>query len=487
MARYFGTDGIRGVVGETPLTPEFFLQLGLAVGAAIHSGEKPLSMIVGRDTRQSGEMLQSALAAGLLARGVDVIDAGVIPTAGVAWLLRRLGLQAGAVISASHNPVDQNGVKFIDAGGFKFPEALENDIEARLANGPAGAPRPGAARLGHITDGRSLHETYKQGLLEEHAPSFLSGLSVVIDCSNGAASHFAPDVLSRAGARLITLYASPDGANINSGCGSEVARRSPGELGALIRRFGADFGLAFDGDADRVVFVDAQGNLIDGDHMLGFLARYLEQQGLLLAGSVVTTQMRNTGLKHYLESAGLRVYETPVGDKYVVEKLFELRASSTEAGRFGLGGEQAGHIDIVNELFTTGDGIRTALFVMRAYLESGAPSMELFAAGVGKTPQIIASAYVGRGARYDRQALGEMESQLQRASPGLSRANLRYSGTEPLLRVMLESDGRQSEHDLAWLAWKICRDAQNLAQVQDGEIDILNCTHGGVIAPDPGW
>jgi phosphoglucosamine mutase len=483
MGLFFGTDGIRGTVGEPPLVPEFFIKLGLAVGRVMQAQTQPVSLIVGRDTRQSGQMLQSALVAGLLAGGVNVIDAGVIPTAGIAYLIRRLGLAAGAVISASHNPVEQNGVKLVDSQGLKFPEKLEDEIEASLTSDSFDSHSVGCSPIGRQVDGQSYHDLYIQGLLEEHEPGLLDGLTLLVDCSNGAAATFAPQVFSRAGARVITLHAAPDGSNINLNSGSEFARRAPWEVGKLIRHFQADFGLAFDGDADRVVFVDDQGKLIDGDHMLGFLAHYLGQKGQLVARTVVTTQMRNTGLKIYLEEAGLQVIETPVGDKYVVEKLLELRQQDAREGQFGLGGEQAGHIDIVNPLFTTGDGIRTALFVMRALRESGLPSLTSFAASVGKTPQIIASAFVGLGERHSRQSLVEMEKQLLAAYPSLLRANLRYSGTEPLLRVMLESDGQLVEADLAGIAWTICRDAQALAAVENGAIDILNCTSGGVLAP----
>ena len=487
MGQYFGTDGIRGTVGEWPLSPEFFLKLGLSFASVMHESEKSFTVVIGRDTRRSGEMLQSALEAGLLSGGVNVLDVSVIPTSGVAWLVKRMGFEAGAVISASHNPVEQNGVKFIDADGLKLPEKLENEIEQHLSidglNGRAG----GQGKLGKLIDGRYLHEYYIQGLLGEHEPDFLHDLTLLIDCSNGAASQFAHEVFSRSGARVIAIHSSPNGVNINSHCGSEFARRYPGEMGKLIRHFQTDFGLAFDGDADRVVFVDNQGNLIDGDHILGFLARYLEQKEQLLANSVVTTQMRNTGLKNYLEGAGMKVFETPVGDKYVVEKLIEIRRQSTQKGNFGLGGEQAGHIDIVNDEFTTGDGIRTALYVMRAYLESGASSMTSFAAGVGKTPQIIASAYVGLGSRYDRQVLADLENELHSKHPGLGRANLRYSGTEPLFRVMLESGDQYTVLDLARIAWQICRDAQQHAMIEEGMIDILNCTSGGVISPLAEW
>ena len=412
MGIYFGTDGIRGTVGEWPLVPEFFLKLGLAFGQVMGRPDQSMTVVIGRDTRQSGELLQAAITSGLLFGGIDVIDAGVIPTAGIAWLVRRMNLAAGIVISASHNPVEQNGVKLIDAKGLKITEEVEAQIEILIRSEDFSSRELVRTKPGRIVDGRTFHELYIQGLLEEHPGNFLRGFTLIIDCSNGAASLFAPEVFSRVGAKVITLFASPDGKNINQECGSERARRAPWELGKVIQQNLANFGMAFDGDADRVVFVDESGNLIDGDHILGFLALYLDKHDQLLANAVVTTQMRNTGLKIYLEGAGLTIFETPVGDKYVVDKLLELRGQSQDMRKLGLGGEQAGHIDIVNDLFTTGDGIRTALFVIRAYLKSGATSIAEFAAGVGKTPQIIASANVGQGPRFDKQRLAEMENSL---------------------------------------------------------------------------
>ncbi len=487
MHRYFGTDGIRGTVGEPPLDPEFFLKLGRVVGAILNPRREHVRIIIGRDTRQSGQLLQHALTAGLLSSGADVIDCGVFPTAGIAWLIRRLALKAGAVLSASHNPAEQNGIKFIDAAGFKFPEAVEEKIEAMLLDEEPAKRMPLSTRLGQVIDGRSYQDLYIQSLIDEHPVDFLRGLTLLVDCSNGAASGFGPQVFSRAGAAVIAIHATPDGTNINAGCGSEFVRRAPWEMGKLIQHYRADFGLAFDGDADRVVFVDENGQLIDGDHMLGFLARYLERTGRLIGQTVVTTTMRNHGLKSFLEKSGIQVFETPVGDKYVVEKLVELRQQSPDQESFCLGGEQAGHIDILNNEFTTGDGIRTALFVMRAFIESGLPVLSQFAAGVGKTPQIIASAYVGAGRRYDRNRLAEMEALLHQDYPGLQRVNLRYSGTEPLLRAMLEANESMTELELARAAWIICRSAQQAAGVENGSIDILNCTNGGVIRPSDDW
>ncbi len=485
MTRLFGTDGVRGIVGEWPLVPEFALALGKAAGAVLAADSKRPAVVVGRDTRQSGPMLQSALVAGLLASSADVLELGVITTPGVSWLTKRLGLSAGVVISASHNPVEQNGIKFFGPQGLKLPEAVEHEIE-RLAD-----PRPEdttpnvmrpLAKPGRIMDGRGMHELYLEGLLAEHHDLRLDRLTLVLDCANGAASEYAPELFARAGADVVAIHASPTGLNINVNAGSESVRQWPGKMKDLIRSHHANFGLAFDGDADRVIFVDENGGVVDGDHMLGMLARYLDGNNQLLARSVVTTTMRNAGLKKFVETAGLQMYETPVGDKYVAEKLLELRRDPPP-GALGLGGEQSGHVILLDDDHTTGDGMRTALFVMRAFLESGAASMAEFAAGIGKTPQVIASAGVGRGPRLDKFALADVETQTLGDNPGLTRINLRYSGTEPKFRAMLESDGQQSEEALAEIALKICRQAQAVAGMEhaQADVEIQDCSRGGLL------
>lgn len=479
MTQLFGTDGIRGVVGEWPLVPEFFLKLGQAAGKVLKT-QPNASVVIGRDTRQSGVMLQNALTAGLLSCGVNVIDLGVIPTSAVSWLTPRLNAEAGVVISASHNPVRENGIKFFHKNGQKLSERLEEQIEKLLLDDRF-QPLPDE-NPGRVVDGCSFHEIYTQDLLKEHPAGFLRDLVIVVDCANGAASHVAPDIFQRAGARVIAINSSPTGFNINVNAGSEYVRRCPERLGEVIQQVQANFGLAFDGDADRVVLVDEEGTLIDGDHILGFLSRYLAQHDALLGCSVVTTNMRNNGLKHYVESAGLQLYETPVGDKYVSDKLMQLWNENSAPGKIGLGGEQAGHIILLDKEHITGDGIRAGLFVLNAFLESRYHTLAAFATGVGKTPQIIASAYVGNTLRFDKQQLETMQLQLLRSHPWLLRANLRYSGTEPLFRVMLESDHSHTEEDLAHLAAEISERAQKLANQTDAEIDILNCTRGGLLA-----
>jgi phosphoglucosamine mutase len=417
-----------------------------------------------------------------MAAGVHVIHLGVVPTPGVSWVVQHFDADAGVVISASHNPVDQNGIKFFDRDGRKLPEVQEEAIEALL---PAAAGQPGMpfnvhVHLGHVHNGEIFQEMYARSLLAEHPDLNVNGIKIIADCANGAASFIAPEVLSRLGLKVVAIHASPNGLNINVDAGSEHVRRSTEEMRLLIQHHRACFGLAFDGDADRVVFVDDQGGLIDGDHMLGFLARYFDARGQLLGRSVVTTVMRNSGLKTRLEQAGVTLYETPVGDKYVTDQIFALRRQTSDPGLIGIGGEQAGHILIVDNDHPTGDGLRTALYVIRAFIESGAGSLAEFAAGVGKTPQIIASAYIGRGPRMSKEDLAAMEARTL-ATPGLVRVNLRYSGTEPRFRAMLEADDRMTEADLADIAVQVCRQVQAAAGVGKAEIDILNATRGGVI------
>ncbi|HKZ82598.1 MAG TPA: phosphoglucosamine mutase [Anaerolineae bacterium] len=479
--KLFGTDGIRAEVGTWPLVPDFVLRLGLAAGRVLGDENKPGdTIVIGRDTRQSSPMLHSALTAGLLAGGATVIDAGVITTPGVAYLARRLEAAAGVMISASHNPVHENGIKFFDRDGLKLSEMLEAEIERELeASGETHAAR----HFGRSIDGKGMHELYVKSLLAEHADLRLDDLALVLDCANGAASWFAPECLARMGARVIAIHASPTGLNINDRAGSEYVRRQPGELGRLVQQVNANFGLAFDGDADRVVFVDERGGIVDGDHMLGILSDYFDQRRELLAGAIVTTTMRNEGLARYARTRQLQMHETPVGDKYVVEKLLDLQRSAPEPDGYAIGGEQAGHVVLMDRDHTTGDGIRTALFIIQAFLESGARSLAEMASIVRKTPQVIASAYVGRGPRLDRAALNDLESECRRDLPALKRVHLRYSGTESQFRAMLEADEQMPEADLARTAWQICRRIQAVAGVDEGFLEILSCSRGGLLSP----
>ncbi|MBN1889226.1 MAG: hypothetical protein JW850_14630, partial [Thermoflexales bacterium] len=473
-----GTDGMRGRVGDFPLVPDFALRLGLATGTVLRESCARPSVIIGRDTRHSGQMLQNALTAGLLAGGATAIDAGVITTPGVAYLVRKLNAQTGVVISASHNPVDENGIKYFSAEGFKLSESTESEIE-QLAQDSTLLNKHLAERFGHCIDGAGTHEMYIQDLVAEHGDVNFDHLTLVMDCANGAAYRLGPECFSRLGAKVIAINASPSGLNINARAGSEYVRRQPAELGELVRRYNADFGLAFDGDADRVVFIDRESNIIDGDHMLGILATYLDQRQRLVGRTIVATSMRNAGLVDFIKSANFKFIETKVGDKYVMEKLLELTRPGVDPQAVALGGEQAGHILIYDGQHTTGDGIRTALYLIRVYIESGATTLAELAGCVKKAPQVIASAYVA--SKPDLKSIRELatlETSLE-SMPGLLKKELRYSGTEPLFRVMIEADARHSEAELADKARTICRAVQEAAQSPNGTIEILNCSRGG--------
>jgi phosphoglucosamine mutase len=473
--QFFGTDGIRGTAGQFPLAPDFVLRLGLATAQVLLHSSEQSSVVIGRDTRRSGQMLQNALSAGLLAGGANVIDLGIITTPGVAFLVRKLGAQAGVVISASHNPVHENGIKLFNAQGLKSSEPIEAEIE-QLAQEPALFEK-NSKQFGNCIGGADLHELYVQDLVSEHPGLRLDRFTLVMDCANGAAYRLGPECFTRLGAQVIAINATPSGLNINARAGSEHIRRQPDILTELIRRYKADFGLAFDGDADRVVLLDQAGNLIDGDHMLGILGQYLAQHNMLLGRTIVATSMRNTGLLNWIQSAGLNFIETKVGDKYVTEELLKLGQT---AGALALGGEQAGHILLIDEQHTTGDGIRTALYMARVLAESGAASLTELASCVKKTPQVIASAKVKAKPPLDGiPELKMLEQALATQLPGLLKKELRYSGTEALFRAMLEADYRHSEAELAEQARAMCQAVQKASDTQDGSIEILNCTRGG--------
>jgi phosphoglucosamine mutase len=478
MGELFGTDGIRGNAGTWPITTDFFYKIGLAAGYVLSEGTSNTHILIGRDTRASGEELQDALVSGMISSGLSVIDSGVITTPAVSMLIKKQNISAGAVISASHNPVEQNGVKFFNRSGDKLSDSQEEKIESFLFRNNL---IESYNRKGRLIDGHDYSSLYTHSLIEEHPNNFLHGIKILVDCSNGAASALAPEVFRRLGAEIFSINSNPDGLNINKNCGSEYTRRHPDLISKDINKVDASFGIAFDGDADRVVFVNNLGELIDGDHILGLLAGYLSKKGVLLDNSVVATIMRNEGLSIYMESLGLKLIETPVGDKYVVQALKNISKNSDGNNKIGLGGEQAGHVILMNQNFTTGDGIRTALHVMRAFIETGKKSFADFSSLFQKTPQVISSAYVGGGERFDREDLDRMQEQELSINKELSRLVLRYSGTEPIFRVMIESNYSMAINDLAQISVKFCMRAQEYAGVPGGKIDILNCQSGGQI------
>jgi phosphoglucosamine mutase len=417
MTLKFGTDGVRGVAMEE-LTPELVQALGWAA-ARVLDGD---TFLIGRDPRESGPPLQAALSQGIAGEGKDVVDLGVVPTPAVAALSRARGLPA-AMISASHNPFSDNGVKFFVAGGRKLTDEVEERLEAELA--AAGEHAPGAR--GRQSQDLAAVSDYEAQLLAALAPGALNGLHVVLDCANGAASAVAPDAFRDAGARVDVIHDEPNGININAGCGST----HPEDLQRAVVAAGADAGLAFDGDADRVLAVDAAGLLVDGDHLMAVCAIDMHERGLLHGDTVVVTVMTNLGFRRAMAERGIAVTETAVGDRYVLEAL--------EAGRWSLGGEQSGHV-IFRDLATTGDGLLTGLLLLDAVRRSGRPLGALAAGAMTRLPQVLVNVRVG--ARRDLDDAAELWAEVEAVERELGdtgRVLLRPSGTEPVVRVMVEA------------------------------------------------
>jgi len=480
--KYFGTDGLRGHVGQHPLVPNFVTQLGYAAGMVLSRQASHPTFVIGRDTRQSGEMLQSALTTGLLASGATVVDLGVITTPGVAFMVKKMNAEAGVVISASHNPVGENGIKFFDAQGLKLSREIELEMEMLLES-PIDLGEVEETQFGRRVDGRDMRELYADNLVDEHPVNTLEGLKIVLDCANGAASWYAPEAFSRLGADIVVIHASPTGKNINREAGSEHVRRQPEDLDALINKYGANFGIVFDGDADRVIFVDENGNLVDGDHMLAVLAEYLNKQDRLLGNAVVSTTMRNGALVNYFEERDLQFIETPVGDKYIMAELRKMMSADHKENQIGLGGEQSGHIILMDENHATGDGIRSAIYLIRAYLASGRERLADLAESINKYPQVIASAVVAKKIDLDQlDSVMALKEAIKDDLPGLTRLNLRYSGTEPKVRLMLEADNRHSEEELAEKAFALCEAVQVATDTPSGAfLEVLNVTRGGLV------
>jgi phosphoglucosamine mutase len=421
MRGLFGTDGVRGVAGRD-LTPELVRALGrAAVGVVWRRGRDRPSIVLGRDTRESGEWISAELAAGAVAAGGDVLDAGVVTTPAVAFLTVELGASSGAMISASHNPPEYNGIKLFGPGGFKLPDEVEADIESALDREPdVGAGLPGAVHP--LTDGSSRYLEH----LVEGRPS-LSGMSVVVDCANGAASRLAPEALRRLGAKVRAIHDCPDGRNINLGCGAmhpEVVAREVVETGA-------DAGVAHDGDADRALFSDAEGRIVDGDQVLAACAIGLREEGRLRSNTVVTTVMANLGFHRAMREAGIEVLSTKVGDRYVLEEMVRVGAV--------VGGEQSGHL-IFRDHATTGDGILTAIELLGLAARRGATVSEL-ASSMRRYPQVLRNVEVSDPSGLEgASSLLEAVAAAEKALGEDGRVLVRASGTEPVVRVMVEAE-----------------------------------------------
>ena len=441
MTRLFGTDGIRALANAAPLTTELAFRLGRQLVATLleHHRVDKLRLVVGRDTRQSGPMLECALVSGALSAGADVFAVGVLPTPGIAHLTRHLDAHGGVVISASHNPFEDNGIKIFSSTGAKFPDAWEDEIENRLAQADL-APKPTGADVGRWV----LHRHAAEAEYAAHAvgtfPFDLRGLHIVLDCANGATYRVAPRVFEALGARVTILGAEPDGQNINLDCGA----LHPAGVQERVRATGADLGLAFDGDGDRLICVDERGEVRDGDYVLAVCARHLAAADRLRGGVLVTTVMANLGLEHSLREAGIRTIKTQVGDRYVLEEMVRIGAN--------LGGEQSGHLLFLDHT-STGDGIVSALQLLAVMRETGQP-LSALAACLTKFPQVLVNVPVRRKPPLESiEGLTPRLEALEGRMNGAGRILLRYSGTELLARVMVEGQ-EQTEiekiaHELA--------------------------------------
>jgi phosphoglucosamine mutase len=430
---FFGTDGIRGTVGHAPITPDFMLRLGHAVGQVLRRSSARPTVIIGKDTRISGYMLESSLEAGFASAGVDVLLSGPLPTPGVAYLTRALRLDLGVVISASHNPFSDNGVKFFSARGEKLPDEWEVAVEAELLETPKWVDSAGLGKARRLNDAGGRYIEFCKSTVP-HSLS-LRGMKLVIDGAHGAGYHVAPDVFHELGAAVVTIGCQPDGLNINEGCGATA----PQALVQAVAEHGADYGIALDGDADRLQMVDAQGRLYNGDELLYVLAadRLANQRPV---PGVVGTLMTNIAVEQALARLGVGLVRAKVGDRYVLEEL-------TSRG-WQLGGESSGHL-LALDRHTTGDGIISALQILQAVRSSGR-TLKALLEGVTLYPQTMINVRLRDGSDWKtNHALTAARDQAERALGQAGRVLIRASGTEPVLRVMVESRDAETGHNWA--------------------------------------
>lgn len=446
MARLFGTDGVRGIANEE-LTPLLAMQLGQA-GAYVLTKEKAYkpTIMVGCDTRISGDMLANALMAGACSVGANCVYVGVLPTPAVAYLTQKYKVDAGVVISASHNPVEFNGIKFFDGNGYKLPDALEDEIEILIRNNMQDIKFPTGTAVGKIKYRTDAREEYINHVIQA-VPAALDGIKIVVDCAEGAAYYTSVEALKELGASVVAIHNNPDGTNINSNCGSTHMA----ELQARVVYEKASLGLAFDGDADRLLAVDENGEIIDGDQIMAIVGNYMRDKGKLKKDTIVATIMSNLGFFLMGRERGLTIEQTKVGDRYVLERMKEIGAS--------LGGEQSGHIIFLDEN-TTGDGLLSALHLLQVVVDTGKSLSEL--AGIMEVlPQALVNAKVANHKKekyMEYPEIAEAVRKLEEKFAGEGRVLIRPSGTEPLVRVMIEGKDHQM----------IRQDAEKLANlIQD--------------------
>jgi phosphoglucosamine mutase len=445
MRKLFGTDGVRGVANIEPMTGEMAMRIGRATAYLFRNKQGRHRIVVGKDTRLSGYMLETALASGICSMGGDVLLVGPLPTPGIAFITVDMRADAGVVISASHNPFSDNGIKIFSGNGFKLPDEMEHRIEELIFSGKLEGVRPTGREVGkafRIDDAMGRYAVFLKHTFPEHLT--LEGLKVVVDCAHGAAYRVTPAVLEELGAEVTCVGVEPDGENINLNCGS----LHPELITGLVREKGADLGFTLDGDGDRVIFADQTGTVIDGDHLMAVCALDMLHEGRLKKNTLVATVMSNMGLEMVIKEAGGQMVRAPVGDRYVVEEMVK--------GGYNLGGEQSGHIVFLDHN-TTGDGMITALQVLAVMQKKGIALAEL--AGVMKVfPQIQRSIRVK--AKKDLSGIPQIQRMIkecERELGGQGRVLVRYSGTEPLLRIMIEGE---SEATIARMADAMAETAQ---------------------------
>lgn len=432
--KYFGTDGVRGLANTFPMTPEIAMKVGMAAGRIFTRGDHRHRVVIGKDTRLSGYMIEPALVAGFTAVGMDVFQFGPLPTPAVAMLTRSLRADLGVMISASHNPFHDNGIKLFGPDGQKLSDECEREIEALMNNGlETGLASPSKiGRAKRVDDSQARYIEFAKRTFPRHLR--LDGVRVVIDCANGAAYKVAPAVLWELGAEIFTIGVSPDGFNINRDCGSTSTQA----MSAKVREVRADFGIALDGDADRVMMSDEQGRIIDGDQILALIARSWSAKGELKGGGVVGTVMSNAGLDRYLKGMNLKLARAAVGDRYVIEEM--------RKGAFNVGGEQSGHI-ILSDFSTTGDGLIAALQVLAVLAEEEKPASEA-AHLFDPMPQILENVRFKSGSPLEDARVKSQISAGEARLNGSGRVLVRKSGTEPVIRVMAEGEDEKIVRDV---------------------------------------
>ncbi len=437
MKKLFGTDGVRGVANQDPMTSEMAMRIGRAAAHVFRDSSRRHRIVIGKDTRLSGYMIESALTSGLCSMGIDVLLVGPVPTPGIAFLTRSLRADAGVVISASHNPYEDNGIKFFGRDGFKLPDELEKKMEDLIFSGAVDAVRPTASEIGKATRIDDAIGRYNE-FVKSSAPRGLdlAGLRIVVDSANGAAYRIGPRILIELGADVISLYDQPNGMNINQGCGS----LHPEMISRAVVANKAHIGIAFDGDADRLILCDENGSVVDGDHVMAICALQLMKHGKLKHNTLVATVMSNLGLELALREAGGKLVRASVGDRYVMEKML--------SGGYNLGGEQSGHIIFLDHN-TTGDGLISALQVLSIMKQTDKPLSQL-AACMKTYPQTLVNVKVRE--RRDLESIPEIAGRMAEISgklEGTGRLLVRYSGTEPKVRVMIEGENEVEIKQLA--------------------------------------